>query len=343
MKKLALFSLIALLGISCSKENHFFNEIEISDTNQLTEKSPVEKVNDYLVFKDWEAFQDIMSDLADKTTQEVKTWEADLDFISMRNSFELADEELGAITDEAQIDDFINKYTGKIKFIDEGRDKSIEPLVNISSLLPLLNPKGILMVDQVIHQFLPDGRLIMIGDGDFSKLENAKTMTTSDENNHIFIAKVYEQEENLRKDFNITRYTYDGNNSNRRIKSSLKLASWLSPVYNNGAFTGIFNTGWSLTMQLENQRRRLWWSSNKANLTIFGNFNVSSNVLAGNLSNSGFTHTDNNTSSTSISFGKATGSTNVNLPNSFFPTAVATAYEIRYRSNEVNRTTALVK
>lgn len=285
----------------------------------------------HLSFDTWE---DFMSTLEQLTTDEAFSdeWHNTVEITTLYAYEDQMHEEFATVKDETDFKAFSKKYDGYFTF----EDRTLRSTYKLGHLKYLLNKKGIVQINGMIQQFLPDDRVITIGDGDMDKLKQAANMETSDEDNHIFITKINRQSS---LDKNIIVYDdCDGlsNNQDWKIEGEIYLEDWATPIYNNSTWTGMWNTGWIVTAEATSYNDGWFgWYKRKADLRISGWFRVIINNNSFNTT--GFSGNKNNTKTYMLSKSGNTGIVDMNNPNSFFPTLNLAPYSMSYSLTSGNQ------
>lgn len=307
MKNLLIFVGVLLMSIvffGCEKE-------VLTPTNSQT----------YLSFDTWE---DFMSTLDRLNTDEafLKEWQESQKITTLQAYEEQMDTDFEKVIDEASFKMFSDKYDGYFTF----EDRTLRTTYKLGYLKCLLNEKGIVKINGMIQQFLPDDRVITIGDGDESKLEIAKKMTTSDEANHIFIGQI---NRSFSPDKFYHEHECNNNNGEWKIESQMVLTDWATPIYSSYTFTGVFNIGWHLTVESASYNKNIFgnWYKKKSNLSVNGVYTI---VVDGIGTSYTISKTQNDTKTLMHGRLEDLGTLDTTNPNSVPPAYRIPAYDIDF-------------
>jgi hypothetical protein len=255
MKNLLIFASVLLVSVvffGCEKET-------------MTPTSDSQK---YISFDTWE---DFMSTLEKLTTDEafLHDWQRNQSITTLQTFEEQMDADFEKVTDEVSFNVFSKKYDGYFTF----EDRTVRSTYKLGYIKHLLNEKGIVKIGNMIQQFLPDDRVITIGDGDETKLEVAKKMTKSDEANHIFISQI---NRSFSPDKFYHEHECNNNDGEWKIESQMILTDWATPIYSNYVFTGVFNIGWHLTVESASFNKNIFgnWYKKKSDLSVNGVYTI---------------------------------------------------------------------
>ncbi len=311
LKNLGIFASVLLVSIvffGCEKE------ILTPTTSQT-----------YLSFDTWE---DFMSTLDKLNTDEafLKEWQESREITTLQAYEEQMDTDFEKVTDDASFKVFSDKYDGYFTF----EDRTLRSAYKLGYLKYLLNEKGIVKINGMIQQFLPDDKVITIGDGDESKLEVAKKMTKSDEANHIFIGQI-------NRSFSPDKFYYEhecnNNNGEWKIESQMVLTNWVTPIYElyNGTYisTGVFNIGWHLTVESASFNKNIFgnWYKKNSDLSVNGVYTI---VVDGIGTSYSISKTVYNTKTLMHGRLEDLGTMNITNPNSIPPAYRIPTYDIDF-------------
>lgn len=280
----------------------------------------------HLSFDTWE---DFMSTLEQLTTDEAFSdeWHNTVEITTLYTYEDQMHEEFATVKDETDFKAFSKKYDGYFTF----EDRTLRSTYKLGHLKYLLNEKGIVQINGMIQQFLPDDRVITIGDGDMNKLRQAANMKTSDEDNLIFITKINRQS-SLDKGVIVS----DGcdkvsANGDWKVEGEICLEGWATPILNNSVPTGVWNTGWIVTAEATSYNDGWFgWYKRRADLEISGWFRV---LINGSGNTTGFSGSKRDTKTYTISKSGSSGTVDMNITGSFFPILDLSPYSMDYELN----------
>lgn len=235
-----LFALLVFLAFSCQEEIGEPAQTKVPPTQA---KISVNE-NGYLVFSDYETFDETIAELKEKSGSEIIGWEAQYDFTSMRSFYEKGMkeqqklvEDLEESNSEAEIDyaDFVVNHPEVFKIRDNG---FITENTFRNDVTPLINNDGIVKIGGALYQFSYNN-LKVIGDGDDAKIKLLSSYNETDSAANILVNKVSRgigNDENSRRSFyqkmesgNIRKNS--GKCAKMRMTAELTLATVTVPVY----------------------------------------------------------------------------------------------------------------
>jgi hypothetical protein len=291
--------------------------------------TPTTDSQKYISFDTWE---DFMSTLEKLTTDEafLHDWQRNQSITTLQAFEEQMDTDFEKVTDEISFNVFSKKYDGYFTF----EDRTVHSTYKLGYIKYLVNEKGIVKIGNMIQQFLPDDRVITIGDGDETKLEIAKKMIKSDEANHIFIGQITRKksEDKINISDNCNKISSNGD---WKVEGEMVFANWATPIYYYSTFTGVFNIGWNISVEVTSYNDGIFgWYKKKSNLGINGSFTV----WIDNVTNtSGLTKTKNDTKTLTDGRSGNLGQLDITNPNSVHPTLNLTPYNISFTLNSGNQ------
>lgn len=185
MKKLLILCLLALpLLQSCQKTEVTDATVEAVTPN-VSSRISVE--NDYLVFKSLDEFHQTLTNLKDLSNGELDVWENQFaNFTSLRKFNNQMIDAYDAITNQQEEQAFWNTYKNLAVVDGEG---ILEPKLNVG-IKTLLNTLGTFKVAGVIYRITADDKVLSIVDGDYSKMNNAMQLTSSNPENGIYLSAI---------------------------------------------------------------------------------------------------------------------------------------------------------
>jgi hypothetical protein len=244
LKKIFLLSTIsvALLTPGCKKDMQGVK----SDTMENPQSGGAISAKDGILrFKDKETFSTTVQKLSLMTKEQADAWEQKYNFTSQRAIFnkiaeaELAHDELAKKMEVAealklpQHSDLYRQYlnAGLIKENDDTYNYSIFS----GFYAPVVNEKGIVVIDNAIYQLTSTGMKILT-DGDFSKISLLMNATQTDKSNNIIVKVIQsaaaEKSESTRGMFNwsgSSGWVSSGNCNNcKRVLMTVTFSSDLS-------------------------------------------------------------------------------------------------------------------
>ena len=186
-KLLSVLLMLVVAGaalVSCQKkEDELLPTTEVAAQQDALKKVKVE--NGYLVFDNSEEYHSVLNVLGQKNSADLDIYEATLSgFTSLRGLNKRALMAYNNISTLQEQQDFDITYAKLLNIDAEGLPT---PKTTYFGLDKVLNTQGIVKVGNTIMQFKPNGRIVNIADGDFSKLAHAQNATESIPESSIFV------------------------------------------------------------------------------------------------------------------------------------------------------------
>lgn len=180
---LSLTLLIAttlLFFTSCEKESTITTTNEQSNKLIATGKFKVE--NEILHFLNEETYRKDAIEIMNLPEQEFQEWEESLGFKSMRSWIMEANDALGDVKSEGQLQNWKQKYGDIVKI----EKNEVVPVLHNTYWQSFANRKGEFKIGKTLGKIYPE-KTVLIQDGDRSKLPNAKNMNQTDLNKGIIV------------------------------------------------------------------------------------------------------------------------------------------------------------
>lgn len=149
---------------------------------QFTDIENVRVVNGELHFTNPETYFDDVKKILKMNEIELNEWETSIGFRSLRSVINEAHDAAGELTSIDQISDWKEKYKDVVKI----QDSTVTDIIDHPFYQTIANRSGEYMIGDAYAKVFPD-KIIMIKDGDRSRLAEAREMERSDSDKGILI------------------------------------------------------------------------------------------------------------------------------------------------------------
>ncbi len=281
MKKLVLFAMGAM-GLSifnaCQKSDELIHQPVDVQSLEAT-KPDVFVENGYLVFKNMNVVDSVISMLGKMTRPEKEAWEAQMGFKSARVEYDRLYDEYDKLESYEAFLSFKQKHQDELMFNETDEDDcSIDYPYNTNFFRPVLNNKGLLKIGSTVIKYMKD-KQVTVFDGDMNKVDNWQEYLSDP------MVKVSNMLKSLDRQ---SQYTFPeddpaGNNSAWHMRDGISDRRFLNEIWCERETVHIYDAPfWHydsyLTVYLNQRGQKKSWGKWRNYNTVFGTREISCKI-----------------------------------------------------------------